>query len=104
MRIQFSVSNAEYKKLQDLAEYAGYPDVPSYCKDTSLQDRTFGGLWKTVVEEISKMESGKVFPLRELVPSPPSNLGRKLYEHQGELGIKVQEKKDKLGANTFEKL
>lgn len=103
MRVQFSVTDDEWKKLQALAKGAGYPDVPSYCKDTSLQDRTFGGLWKTVVEEISKMQSGKVFPLRELVTSPPSNLGRKLYEHQEELGIEVQEK-DKLGSNTFKKL
>lgn len=103
MRVQFSVNNDEWEKLQNLAKDAGYPDVPSYCKDTSLQDRTFGGLWKTVVEEISKMKPGKVFPLRELVPSPPSNLGRKLYEHQEELGIEVQEK-DKLGSNTFKKL
>lgn len=103
MRVQFSVNNDEWEKLQNLAKDAKYPDVPSYCKDTSLQDRTFGGLWKTVVEEISKMKPGKVFPLRELVPSPPSNLGRKLYEHQEELGIEVQEK-DKLGSNTFKKL
>ena len=103
MRVQFSVNDDEWEKLRDFARAAGYPDVPSYCKDVSLQDRTFEGLWKKVTEAISEMEAGRVFPLRELVPSPPSNLGRKLYEHQEELGIAIQGK-DNGGSNIFRKL
>lgn len=103
MRVQFSVTDDEWKKLEDLAKNAGYPDIPSYCKDTSLQDRTFGSLWKTVVEKIAKMDKDTVFALRDLVPTPPANLGVKLYDHQKDLSIKVQ-KKDHLKSNTFKKL
>ena len=103
MRVQFTVSDAEWKKLEKLAEKAGYPDVPSYCKDTVLEDRTYGKLWQAVVEKISRMEKDEVFALRDLVDTPPANLGVKLYEHQSELGIEVQ-KKDSLKSNTFKKI
>ncbi|MBQ2982428.1 MAG: hypothetical protein IJD58_09970 [Lachnospiraceae bacterium] len=103
MRVQFTVSDVEWKKLEKLAEKAGYPDVPSYCKDTVLEDRTYGKLWQTVVEKISQMEKDEVFALRDLVDTPPANLGVRLYKHQSELGIEVQ-KKDSLKSNTFKKL
>jgi hypothetical protein len=103
MRVQFSVNDVQWKELKRLAEKAGYPDVPSYCKDIALEDRTYGNLWKTVVEKIAKMNKGTVFALRDLVDTPPANLGVKLYDHQKELGIQVQ-KKDRLNSNTFIKL
>lgn len=103
MRVQFTVSDTEWQKLEQLAVKAGYPDVPSYCKDTVLQERTYADLWKTVVDKISKMDKDTVFALRDLVDTPPANLGVKLYEHQNDLGIEVQ-KKDSLNSNTFKKL
>ena len=103
MRVQFTVSDVEWTKLEKLAKDAGYPDVPSYCKDTVLEDRTYGKLWQTVVDKISKMEKDNIFALRDLVATPPANLGVKLYEHQKELGIEVQ-KKDSLNSNTFKKI
>lgn len=103
MRVQFTVTEDEWKKLTDLAQKKGYPDVPSYCKDTVLEERTYANLWKTVVDEISKMDKGRIFALRDLVDTPPANLGVKLYEHQKDLGIEVQ-KKDSLNSNTFKKL
>ena len=103
MRVQFTVTDDEWKKLDALAKKKGYPDVPSYCKDTVLEERTYGNLWKTVVDKISNMKSGATFALRDLVDTPPANLGVKLYEHQSDLGIEVQ-KKDSLNSNTFKKL
>ena len=103
MRVQFTVTDDEWKKLETLAKKKGYPDVPSYCKDTVLEERTYGNLWKTVVDKIADMKSGEVFALRDLVDTPPANLGVKLYEHQSDLGIEVQ-KKDSLNSNTFKKL
>ena len=103
MRVQFTVSDTEWKKLEKLAVRAGYPDVPSYCKDMVLEERTYANLWQTVVNSISEMEKGKVFALRDIVDTPPANLGVKLYEHQADLGIKVR-KKDSLNSNTFIKL
>lgn len=50
------------------------------------------------------MPSGHVFALRDLIQSPPANLGVKLYENQATLGIAVNAKKDSLNTNTFTKL
>ena len=103
MRVQFTVDAPEWAELQQLATKNGYPDVPSYCKDASLQARTFANMWKKVQDAISKMKSGTTFQLSDLVQTPPSNLGRKLYEHQSTLGIVVNAKKTN-GTNTFRKL
>lgn len=103
LRVQFTVTDDEWKKLVSLAQKKGYPDVPSYCKDTVLEERTYGNLWKTVVDKISDMDKDTIFALRDLVDTPPANLGVKLYVHQSDLGIEVQ-KKDRLNSNTFIKL
>ena len=104
MRVQFSVDANEWSKLQQLASANGYPDVPSYCKDISLEERTYANFWKKVKEGIAKMPSGHVFALSDLIQSPPANLGVKLYENQAILGIAVNAKKDSLNTNTFTKL
>ena len=103
MRVQFSVSNEEWEKLKSLAEKTGYPDVQSYCRDLTLGERTYGSLWKSIVEQISRMPSGTVFMLRDLIDNPPANLGTVLYNHQQELGIKVL-RKDATKTNVFIKL
>lgn len=104
MRVQFSVNATEWTKLQQLATANGYPDVPSYCRDVSLEERTYATMWKNITDEIAKMSSGQIFALRDLVQSPPSNLGVKLYNNQSNLGIKVNPQKDSTGTNTFTKL
>ena len=40
MRVQFSVDSNELSKLQHLASANGYPDVPTYSKDITLEERT----------------------------------------------------------------
>ena len=104
MRVQFSVDQNEWTKLEGLAKKDGYPDVPSYCKDASLKERTYLTLWEQVQDSIKKMPSGTVFALRDLVQTPPANLGVKLYANQQLLGIQVNSKKDSLNTNTFTKL
>lgn len=101
MRVQFTVTDAEWSKLQALAQDANYPDVPSYCKDTVLEERTYGKLWQTVVDKIAAMEKGTPFALRDLVDTPPSNLGVKLFKNQEVLGIELL-KKDNM-SNIFVK-
>lgn len=102
MRVQFSVNSKEFQKLTILSK--GYPDISTYCKDVSLQDRTYGNLWKQVTEKIGKMESGdEPFALRDLIPTPPANMGVKLFQNQGKLGIKFV-KKDSLNTDTYIKI
>lgn len=102
MRVQFTVDDNQWNKLQELAIKAGYPDVSSYCRGVSLKERTYAEMWTTVQKKISKMKPGEMFSLNELVEVPPSNLGVKLYEHRKELKI---EKIGKInGSNKFKKL
>lgn len=103
MRVQFSVNDNEWRKLQKLASANGYPDVPSYCRDISLEERTYAIMWKNITNEIAKMSSGQIFALRDLIQSPPANLGVKLFENQSKLGIQVNPLKDSLNTNTYTK-
>ena len=98
MRIQFTVNSSELATLQNLAKKAGYPDVPSYCKDISLQERSYAKMWKYVTEEIAKMDSGTSFSLNEILAVPPANLG----VNQKQLGIVKVGKSN--GCNRFKKL
>lgn len=103
MRVQFSVSISEWNLMESKAKEEGYPDVPSFCKDLCLGDRTFQKLWQTVVKKIAIMPKGRKFTLRELVDTPPANLGVKLYDNQEALGIESIGK-DNLNTNLFVKL
>ena len=104
MRVQFSINDAQWKQLQSKAQQNGYPDVPSYCKDLALEVRTYGQLWEAVVNKISNMKPGDTFVLRDLVDTPPANLGVKLYESQKLLKIEILPKKDNLKTNKYKKL
>lgn len=103
MRIQFSVTPAELSKLQQAAAKEGYPDVPTYCKDVALNDRTYGNIWKEVVAKISKLPSGSVFKLSDITACPPANMGVKLFHSQSTLNIKFSHK-DSSNVDHYEKL
>lgn len=102
MRVQFTVSDSEWERLELLADSGGWPDVPSFCRDVALDERTYRGFWHQVREKVAKMPSGEKFALRDLVPAPPANLGVALFKNQGVLGIKIL-KKD-CGINIYTKL
>ena len=51
MRIQFTVSQSEWNTLEMKSIKEGYPDVPSYCKDMVLKQRTYAMLWNTVTKK-----------------------------------------------------
>ena len=104
MRIQFSVNDAEQKKLEEMATKACYPDVSSYCKDKILGKNTYAKLWNQITLKIQDMPAGKTFSLRDLIDTPPSNLGKKLFNNQRELNIEWLQEKDSLNANVFKKL
>ena len=104
IRVQFTLNKMEWSKLEKLALADGYPDVSTYCKDISLRERTYANMWKNIMDKIREMPSGSQFALKDLVQSPPSNLGVKLYNNQGKLGIKVNPQKDSSNTNTYTKI
>ena len=101
MRVQFTVTDDEYKKLTILAK--DYPDISSYSKEVALQDRTYGKMWAEVKNKIGKMSSGDgPFALRDLIPVPPTNMGVKLFKSQADLDIVFYKKVN--GVDTYKKL
>lgn len=54
-------------------------------------------------EKIESMPSGEKILLKDLIDTPPLNLGVKLYVHQKELEIEIINK-DSSNTNMFEKL
>lgn len=68
-----------------------------------MHNKNFLELWEEVTSKIEKLEPGEEFTLRDLVSTPPANLGVKLFQNQKELSIK-KVKKDYLKSNVFVKL
>lgn len=103
MRVQLSFTTEEYDKLLKQSKVEGYPDVISYAKDRLLHNKNFLGLWEEVTSKIENLESGMEFTLRDLVSTPPANLGVKLFQNQKMLGI-IKIGKDNLNSNIFKKV
>ena len=103
MRVQISFTIEEYDKLLKQSKDEGYPDVISYAKDRLLHNKNFLELWEEVTSKIENLESGMKFTLRDLVSTPPANLGVKLFQNQKMLGI-IKIGKDNLNSNIFKKV
>ncbi|WP_298648250.1 hypothetical protein [uncultured Granulicatella sp.] len=103
MRVQISFTIEEYDKLLKQSKIEGYPDVISYAKDRLLHNKNFLELWEEVTSKIENLESGMEFTLRDLVSTPPANLGVKLFQNQKMLGI-IKIGKDNLNSNIFKKV
>lgn len=103
MRVQISFTIEEYDKLLKQSKIEGYPDVISYAKDRLLHNKNFLELWEEVTSKIENLESGTEFTLRDLVSTPPANLGVKLFQNQKMLGI-IKIGKDNLNSNIFKKV
>lgn len=103
MRVQLSFTTEEYDKLLKQSKVEGYPDVISYAKDRLLHNKNFLELWEEVTSKIENLESGMEFTLRDLVSTPPANLGVKLFQNQKMLGI-IKIGKDNLNSNIFKKV
>ena len=103
MRVQLSFTTEEYDKLLKQSKVEGYPDVISYAKDRLLHNKNFLELWEEVTSKIENLEPETEFTLRDLVLTPPANLGVKLFKNQKMLGI-IKIGKDNLNSNIFKKV
>lgn len=103
MRVQLSFTTEEYDKLLKQSKVEGYPDVISYAKDRLLHNKNFLELWEEVTSKIENLEPETEFTLRDLVLTPPANLGVKLFQNQKMLGI-IKIGKDNLNSNIFKKV
>lgn len=81
-RVQFTISDTEYHQLVKEASNEGFPNVSELCKTRALKGKnTYAQLYSLLVKKIEKLESGEKFFLRDLIDTPPTLLGRWLYDN-----------------------
>jgi len=81
-RVQFTISDVEKSQLDMEAKSDGYPNVAELCKYRSLQGKsTYSNLYKLMIKKIDALPSGATFKLRDLIDTPPTLLGRWLFDN-----------------------
>ncbi|MFB1050540.1 hypothetical protein [Paraliobacillus sp. JSM ZJ581] len=81
-RVQFTISDAEFKELSIQAANEGFPNVAEMCKTRSLLGKnTYAEMYKRMVEIINNKQSGEEFYLRDIIDTPPALLGRWLFDN-----------------------
>lgn len=103
MRVQFTISEDEERKLKHDSQLEGYPDIHTYCKDYVLREKTFLDIWKKVERYIEALPVGEQFAISDIIQNSPAVLGKKVFENQESLGIRVKGK-DKKNSNIFIKV
>lgn len=78
-RVQFTISDEEYKTLKTLAANEGFPNVPELCKSRALNQlnrrQNYGELYRELVQKIADRQSEEPFTLKDLIDTPPALLG-----------------------------
>lgn len=106
-RVQFTISDTEKAQLIAEAASEGYPNIAELCKVRALQGKsTYAELYKNMVKKIDTLPSGEKFFLRDLIHTPPTLLGRWLYDNVANGTIKDVRHLGKNGsdAEKYEKL
>ncbi len=105
MRIQFTVTEDELTRLNQLAKEGGWPSVSEYCKCKSLEEKTtYASLYSELITKVEQMELNKPFVLRDLISTPPALIGRWFYENVSNGTINVTHiGKDESGAERYVK-
>lgn len=88
-RVQFTISDTEKTQLMAEATAEGYPNIAELCKVRALQGKsTYADLYKRMVKRIESLPVGTTFFLRDLIDTPPTLLGRWLYDNVADGTIK----------------
>lgn len=81
-RVQFTISDDEKEMLAKSVKEEGYPNIAELCKVRALQGNSkYAELYKIMVSKIGLLPSGTKFYLRDLIDTPPTLLGRWLYDN-----------------------
>lgn len=99
-RVQFTITDQELKALETIANQEGFPNVAELCKTRALAGiprRDDGALYKEMVKKIEELPEGAEFFVRDLIDTPPSILGRWLYDNVANDKIKNVEHLGKKG-------
>ncbi len=81
-RIQFTISDKEKTKLERECIDEGCPNISELCKLRALKgNSTYAELYKDMVLKIENLPQGQEFFLRDLINTPPTLLGRWLYDN-----------------------
>lgn len=89
-RVQCTVSEEQYEKLQSQSVQEGYPTVGEMVKAKILrEDPTYSDLYKEMAMKITQIDPKQIinstlgegeFYLSDLINNPPALLGRFLYQ------------------------
>ena len=88
-RIQFTITDDEYAKLQAETSASGYPNVSEMCKAKVLGINTIADLFIVMKEKIKAIKPGDginmqlnpgEFYLKDIINTPPALLGRWLHD------------------------
>lgn len=81
-RIQFTITDEEYKELEDYANANGIPNVQELAKQRTLKEKSsIYELYEKMNKKIADMDSGKPFRLNEIIEENfPPLLGKWLNE------------------------
>ncbi|MDA8227041.1 MAG: hypothetical protein M0T74_04950 [Desulfitobacterium hafniense] len=81
-RVQFTITDAEYKQLSEQSTAEGFPTMAEMCKTRALKGKnTYTELYARMVNEIAALEPNSEFYLRDIIDIPPALLGRWLYDN-----------------------
>ena len=80
-RVQFTITDKEKLQLQEEAISEGYPNIAELCKEKSLGRSSYASLYRRMVKKIEMLPAGSKFRLRDLIDTPPTLLGRWLYDN-----------------------
>lgn len=102
-RVQFTISDTEKEQLMTEAAAEGYPNISELCKVRALLGKsTYADLYKRMVKKIDSLPSKEKFFLRDLIDTPPTLLGRWLYDNVANGTIKNVKHLGKNGSDAEE--
>lgn len=105
-RVQFTISDDQKAKLEIDMKNEGYPNIAELCKARACDDRSYGTLYKRLIERIDSLKPGTSFIIRDLIDAPPALIGRWLYQNVDNGTVKnvIHDGKDSVGTERYKKI
>ena len=87
-RVQFTITDDEYKLLNEQSIAEGFPTMSEMCKIRAFKGNsklhgnyTYAELYAQMVKKIADLAPNSEFYLRDIIDTPPALLGRWLFDN-----------------------